>query len=87
MPEDKIIYNDYWERIIEKNKTIQELNKYKIVVDYLREELLKSNLPIESVRHVFSILNFVEDEDCCNDSYFYPEELINKDLKRILEVI
>lgn len=87
MPEDKIIYNDYWERIIEKNKTIQELNNYKIVVEYLREELLKSNLPIESVRHVFSILNFVEDEDCCNDSYFYPEELINKELKRILEVI
>ena len=87
MPEEKIIYNDYWERIIEKNKTIQELDKYKIVVDYLREELLKSNLPIESVRHVFSILNFVEDEDCCNDSYFYPEELINKELKRILEVI
>ena len=87
MLEDKIIYNDYWERIIEKDKTIQELNKYKIVVDYLREELLKSNLPIESVRHVFSILNFAEDEDCRNDSYFYPEELINKDLKRILEMI
>lgn len=87
MLEDNIFYNDYWERIIEKNKTIQELNNYKIVVDYLREELLKSDLPIESVRHVFSILNFIEDETCCNDSYFYPEEIINKDLKRILEVI
>lgn len=87
MLEDNIIYNDYWERIIEKDKTIQELYKYEIVVNYLREGLLKSNLPIDSVRHVFSILNFVEDDSCCNDSYFYPEELINKDLRRVLEVI
>lgn len=87
MLEDNIIYNDYWERIIEKDKTIQELYKYKIVVDCLREELLNSNLPIDSVRHVFSILNFVEDDTCCNDSCFYTEELINKDLRRVLEVI
>lgn len=87
MLEDNIIYNDYWERIIEKDKTIQELIKYKIVVDYLREKLLKSDLPIEIVRNLMSILKYAEDETCCNDSYFYPEEAINKDLRRILEVI
>ena len=68
-------------------KEYLELRKNKVVVDYLRETLIKSNLPIGSVCYVMSLLNFVEDDDCTNDSYFYSKHLINEELKRVLEMI
>lgn len=68
-------------------KEYLELRKNKVVVDYLRENLIKSNLPIGSVSYVMSLLNYVEDDECTNDSYFYSKHLINEELKRVLEVI
>lgn len=68
-------------------KEYLELRKNKVVVDYLRETLIKSNLPIGSVSYVMSLLNYVEDDDCTNDSYFYSKHLINEKLKRVLEMI
>lgn len=68
-------------------KDYLELRKNKVVVDYLRENLIKSNLPIGSVSYVMSLLNYVEDDECTNDSYFYSKHLINEELKRVLEVI
>lgn len=68
-------------------KDYLELRKNKVVVDYLRENLIKSNLPIGSVSYVMSLLNYVEDDECTNNSYFYSKHLINEELKRVLEVI
>lgn len=68
-------------------KDYLELRKNKVVVDYLRENLIKSNLPIGSVSYVMSLLNYVEDDECTNDSYFYSKHLINEELKRVLEMI
>lgn len=81
-----IIYNNYWEMMMEKNKEIDKLRTYKVVVDYLRDELMTSNLPIESVNYVLGILNYVEDGECIRTS-FYPEELVNNKLRRILEIL
>ena len=68
-------------------KDYLELRKNKVVVDYLRENLIKSNLPIGSVSYVMSLLNYVEDDECTNDSYFYSKHLTNEELKRVLEMI
>ena len=68
-------------------KEYLELRRNKVVVDYLRETLIKSNLPIGSVCYVMGLLNFVEDDDCINDSYFYSKYLTNEELKRVLEMI
>ena len=68
-------------------KDYLELRKNKVVVDYLRETLIKSNLPIGSVSYVMGLLNYVEDDECTNDSYFYSKHLINEELKRVLEMI
>lgn len=68
-------------------KEYLELRRNKVVVDYLRETLIKSNLPIGSVCYVMGLLNFVEDDDCTNDSYFYSKHLTNEELKRALEMI
>lgn len=86
MVDGNIIFNNYWEMLMKKNNEIIDLKKYKVVIDYLREKLMHSNIPIEYVNEIMSIVNFAEDERCIS-SLFYDEKYINKDLRRILEVI
>ena len=86
MIEDRIIYDDYWQRVQEKQKEIDKLRTYRIVVEYLQDKLMHSNIPIEHVCYIMSILSYAEDGECVNDSFFYEDRLLNKNLKRALEV-
>ena len=78
---------DYLLKLLTKrNKEIDKLRAYKVVVDYLRDHLMHSNVPIEHVNNIMGILNYAEDEKCLGIN-FYDEKYINKDLRRILEII
>lgn len=81
-----IMYNNYWERLMNMQKEIDELRTYKVVVDYLKEQIMHSYMSIEDVGYVMSILNYAEDGEC-NRSMFYPEALVNKELRRVLEIL
>ena len=62
------------------------MNDYKLVIEYLKEYLMSSSLPIEEVSMLMGILNYAED-GCVSSLCFYDEWLINKDLKRVLEIL
>lgn len=81
-----IMYNNYWERLMDMQKEIDELRTYKVVVDYLKEQIMHSYMSIEDVGYVMSILNYAEDGECIR-SMFYPEALVNKELRRVLEIL
>lgn len=74
------------EIIEQKNKEIDKLRTYRVVVEYLKDKLMHSNIPIEHVCYVMSILNYAEDGECTNNSFFYEERLLNENLKKALEV-
>lgn len=80
-------YKYLLELLTNRNMEIEKLRTYKVVVDYLKETLMKSNMAIQDVCYIMSILNYAEDETVVNESYFYGEEYINQNLKRVLEVI
>lgn len=65
---------------------IEKLIICQSTIKTLREYLMHSNVPIGECDQIFGILNFVEDGTCVNDSYFYPKELIDENLKKALEV-
>lgn len=65
-------------------KRLEELRIYKVVVDYLKEKLIESDMPIGEVSYIMSILNYAEDKECMN-TYFSSN--INEELKRALEVM
>ena len=79
-------YEYLLELLTKRNKEIDKLRTYKVVVDYLKETLMKSYLSIEDVSYIMSILNYAEDGECTNNSFFYEDRLLNKNLKRSLEV-
>lgn len=81
------MFNKCVEIIEEKNKEIMELLPYKLTNEYVKGRLMKSNIPIGEVCFLMSLLNYPEDKTCRNDSYFWGEEYINKDLRKYLEVI
>lgn len=58
---------------------------YKITLEYAKECIMKSNIPIGEASKLMAILNYAEDEKV-NSTCFFCKELINKDLKRALEV-
>lgn len=73
--------------IEEQEETIKRLDKlraYKVVVEYLKEKLMTSNMAIGDVSYVMSILNYAEDNECI--STYFPK-YANEELKRVLEVI
>lgn len=80
-------YEYLLELLTKRNLEIDKLRTYKVVVDYLKDTLMKSNMAIQDVCYIMSILNYAEDESVVNESYFYEEEYINQNLKRVLEVI
>lgn len=80
-------YEYLLELLTKRNMEIDKLRTYKVVVDYLKDTLMKSNMAIQDVCYIMSILNYAEDESVVNESYFYEEEYINQNLKRVLEVI
>ena len=79
-------YNFLLELLTKRNKEIDDLRTYRVVVNFLRDKLMESNIPIEHVCYIMSILNYAEDGECTNNSFFYEERLLNKNLKRALEV-
>lgn len=80
-------YEKLLELLTKRNLEIDKLRTYKVVVDYLRDTLMKSNMAIQDVCYIMSILNYAEDGECTNDSYFYSKHLTNEELKRVLEMI
>ena len=64
-----------------------ELITYKCVVDLLINNLMKSNISIEETAKLMSILNFIEDDTCTNESCFLSKEFTNQKLKEALEKI
>lgn len=73
--------------IKEQDETIKRLDKlraYKVVVEYLKDKLMVSNIPIGYVSYVMSILNYAEDDECINT--YFPSKA-NEELKRVLEMI
>lgn len=73
--------------IKEQEETIKRLDKlraYKVVVEYLKEKLMTSNMAIGDVGYVMSILNYAEDDECINT--YFPGKA-NEELKRVLEMI
>lgn len=58
---------------------------YKITLDYAKECIMKSNIPIGEVDKLMAILNYAEDNEC-KGTGFFRKDLIDKDLKRALEV-
>lgn len=73
--------------IKEQEETIKRLDKlrtYKVVVEYLKEKLMTSNMAIGDVSYVMSILNYAEDDECINT--YFPSKA-NEELKRVLEMI
>lgn len=79
-------YNFLLELLTKRNKEIDELRANKVVVEFLKDHLMHSYVPIEYVSYIMSILNYPEDREC-NGLAFYDREYINEDLKRILEII
>ena len=79
-------YNFLLELLTKRNKEIDDLRTYRVVVNFLRDKLMESNIPIEHVCYIMSILNYAEDGECTNNSFFYEDRLLNKNLKRSLEV-
>lgn len=79
-------YNFLLELLTKRNKEIDDLRTYRVVVNFLRDKLMESNIPIEHVCYIMSILNYAEDGECTNNSFFYEDRLLNKNLKRALEV-
>ena len=43
---------------MEKQKEIDNLRTYKVVVDYLKDKLMHSNISIEDVSYVFVFLSY-----------------------------
>lgn len=80
-------YNFLLELLTKRNKEIDDLRTYRVVVNSLRDKLMESNIPIEHVCYIMSILNYAEDGECTNNSFFYEERFLNKNLKRALEMI
>lgn len=79
-------YSFLLELLTKRNKEIDDLRTYRVVVNFLRDKLMESNIPIEHVCYIMSILNYAEDGECTNNSFFYEDRLLNKNLKRALEV-
>ena len=76
-------YEYLLELLTKRNKEIDKLRSYKVVVDYLKETLMHSSKSIEDVNNLMSILNYAEDGKCTS-SLFCPIELTNQDLRRVL---
>lgn len=77
-------YEELLELLTKKNQRIDKLTTYKVVVEYLKEKLMTSNMAIGDVSYVMSILNYAEDNECI--STYFPK-YANEELKRVLEVI
>ena len=77
-------YEELLELLTKKNQKIDKLTTYKVVVEYLKEKLMTSNIAIGDVSYVMSILNYAEDNECI--STYFPK-YANEELKRVLEVI
>ena len=58
---------------------------YKVTLEYAREWIMKSNIPIGEADKLMAILNYAEDNEC-KGTVFFRKDLINKDLKKALEV-
>lgn len=80
-------YKYLLELLTKRNLEIDKLRAYKVVVDYLRETLMKSNMAIQEVCYIMSILNYAEDGECTNNSFFYEEIQTNQELRKALEVM
>ncbi len=63
-------------------KTMRLISTY----EYLMEHLMESKYPIWCVCELMSILNFVEDGTCVNDSFFLDKEFTNQELRRVLNL-
>lgn len=59
---------------------------YKITLEYAKECIMKSNIPIGEADKLMAILNYAEDNEC-KGTGFFRKDLINKDLRRILNII
>lgn len=79
-------YEYLLELLTKRNLEIEQLRTYKVVVDYLKEQIMHSYMSIEDVGYVMSILNYAEDGECIRPM-FYPEALVNKELRRVLEIL
>ena len=77
-------YEELLELLTKKNQKIDKLTTYKVVVEYLKDKLMTSNMAIGDVSYVMSILNYAEDNECINT--YFPSKA-NEELKRVLEVI
>lgn len=78
-PEQKI--DELYERIFSlKDRLYSQENTIEIAKDYI----MHSNIPIVECMYLMDLLRFPEDKDCKSDSYFYPKEIINEELRRIL---
>ena len=75
------------ELLTKRNMEIDKLRTYKVVVDYLIDTLMKSNMAIQDVCYIMNILNYAEYGECTNNSFFYEERLTNQKLRRALEVM
>ncbi len=82
----KFNQDDLLELLTKKNKEVEKLRTYRIVVDYLKDKLMHSNMSIEDVSYIMSILNYAEDKECIN-TYFYEKRLINQELREALNRI
>ena len=80
-------YEYLLELLTKRNLEIDKLRTYKVVVNYLRDTLMKSNMAIQDVCYIMSILNYAEDGECTNNSFFYEERLTNQELRTALEVM
>lgn len=77
-------YEKLLELLTKRYQEIDKLTTYKVVVEYLKEKLMVSNIPIGDVSYVMSILNYAEDDKCINT--YFPSKA-NEELKRVLEMI
>ena len=75
---------DFFYRTI--NNLVKEKSLYKVNNEYLKEVVMKSNIPIGDVCMLMSILNYPEDMTCMNESFFLPLELTNKELRRVINL-
>jgi len=64
-----------------------KLVNYESTNKNLRKYLLRSNVPINEVVQIMSYLNYAEEREYSNESYFFPKQLTNQELKRVLEMI
>lgn len=72
------------------DKYIEEHDKvllHNSMFEVMREHIMKSTIPIEEALYLISMLNYVEEGEIQNESYFLPKEYTNQELKRVLEVI